>query len=192
MVKATADPRDLQHHTGSQSVSQWARKNIGDSHKGKRETYAMMPKRQSTRLKGRSVKSDVTTEDENRPIYQKFNDSSSRTSSDDGNDGDDTGGGTDSLTAQGGGHERPLSPFTVDQFTHCTQDEDHDVSTSPRIPISEANALVDSSGSSSQWIDDLPIPGPYTYHISDIHNQQPTRWVYEWVDSEPHNMCYQN
>jgi hypothetical protein len=149
MVNATTDPQDLQRHTGPQSVSQWARKNIGDSHKGKRETYAMMPKRQSTRLKGRSVKSDVTTEDENRPIYQKFNDSSSRTSSDDGNDGDDTGGGTDSLTAQGGGHERPLSPFTVDQFTHCTQDEDHDVSTSPRIPISEANALVDSSGSSS-------------------------------------------
>jgi hypothetical protein len=49
MVIATADPRDLQCRTGSQSVSQWARKNIGDSHKGKRKTYAMMSKRQSTR-----------------------------------------------------------------------------------------------------------------------------------------------
>jgi hypothetical protein len=50
-------------------------------------------------------------------------------SSDDGNDGDDTGGGTASLAAQGGGHDRPLSPFTTGQFTHCTQDEDHDVPT---------------------------------------------------------------
>jgi hypothetical protein len=45
MVTATIDPRDLQCHTGSQSISQWARKNIGDSHKGKRKAYAMRPKR---------------------------------------------------------------------------------------------------------------------------------------------------
>jgi hypothetical protein len=149
MVTATAAPRDLQRRTGSQSVSQWARKNIGDSHKGKRKTYAMRPKRQSTRLKRRSVRSDATTEDENSPTYQKSNDSSSRTSSDDSNNGDDTGGGTASLITQGGGHERPLSPFTADQFTHYTQDEDHDVPTSPRIPVSEANAPMDSSDSSS-------------------------------------------
>jgi hypothetical protein len=135
----------------------------------------MRPKKQSTRLNGRSVRSDATTEDKNSPIYQESNDNSSRTSSDDGNDGDDTGGGTASLITQGGGHERPLSPFTADQFTHCTQDEDHDILTSPRIPVSEANAPVDSSGSSSQWIDDLPIPDQYTYHMSDIHSQQPTR-----------------
>jgi hypothetical protein len=70
MVTATADPRDLQCCTKSQYVSQWARKNIGDSHKGKRKTYAMRPKRQSTRLKGRLVRSDATTEDENSPTYQ--------------------------------------------------------------------------------------------------------------------------
>jgi hypothetical protein len=87
----------------------------------------MRTKRQSTRLKGMSVKSDATKKDENNPTYQESNDSSSRTSTDDGNDGDDTGGGTASLAAQGGGHERPLSPFTTDQFTHCTQDEDHDI-----------------------------------------------------------------
>jgi hypothetical protein len=69
MVTATGDPRDLQRRTGSQSVSQWARKNIGDNHKGKIKTYAMRLKRQSTRLKGRSVRSDVTTEDENSPTY---------------------------------------------------------------------------------------------------------------------------
>jgi hypothetical protein len=149
MVIATADPRDLQRRTESQSVSQWARKNIDDSHKEKRKRYAMRPKRQSTRLKGMSVKSDATTEDENSPTYQESNGSSSRTSSDDGNDGDDIGGGTASLAAQGEGHERPLSPFTADQFTHCTQDEDHGVPTSPRILVSEANAPVDSSDSSS-------------------------------------------
>jgi hypothetical protein len=67
MVTVTADPQDLQCHTGSQSVSQWARKNIGGSHKGKIKTYAMRPKRQSKRLKGRSVRSDTTIEDENNP-----------------------------------------------------------------------------------------------------------------------------
>jgi hypothetical protein len=170
MVTATADPWDLQRRTGSQSISQWAQKNICDSHKGKRKTYVMRPKRQSTRLKGRSVRSDVTTEDENSPTYQESNDSSLRTSSDNGNDRDDIGGGTASLAVQGGGHERPLSPFTADQFTHCTQDEDHGVLTSPRILVSEANALIDSSGSSSQWIDDHHIPGLYTYHIPDIYS----------------------
>jgi hypothetical protein len=92
MVTATADPRDLQHRTGSHPISQWARKNIGDSHKGKRKTYATRPKK-STREKGRSVRSDATTEDENSPTYQESNDSSSRTYSHDGNDGDDTSGG---------------------------------------------------------------------------------------------------
>jgi hypothetical protein len=150
-------------------------KNIGDSHKGKRKTYDMRLKRQSTIVKGRSVRSDTTTEDENSLTYQESNDSSLRTSSDDGNDGDDTGGGTASLAAQGGGHERPLSPFTVDQFTHCIQNVDHDIPTSPRIPVSEANAPVDSFDSSSQWTDDLSIPDSYTYHIPDIHSQQPTR-----------------
>jgi hypothetical protein len=45
MVTATANPRDLQRRIGSQSVSQWTRKNIGDNHKGKRKTYAMRSKR---------------------------------------------------------------------------------------------------------------------------------------------------
>jgi hypothetical protein len=74
----------------------------------------MRPKRQSKRLKGKSVRSDVTIKDENSPPYQESNDNSSRTPSDNGNDADDTGGGTASLTAQGGGYERPLSPFTLD------------------------------------------------------------------------------
>jgi hypothetical protein len=105
------------------------------------------------------VRWDGTIENENSPTYQEFNDNSSRTPSDDGNDGDDTSGGTASLVAQGEGYERPLSPFTADQFTHCTQDPDHDAPTSPTIPSSEANAPLDSFASSSQWIDDVPILG---------------------------------
>jgi hypothetical protein len=67
-----------------------------------------------------------------------------------------------SLATQETAHEQPLSPFTADQFTHCTQDQDHGSPTSPRIPSRTANASVDSSGSSSQWIDDVPI----TSHIN--------------------------
>jgi hypothetical protein len=61
MVTATSDPRDLQRRTRPQSVSHWAQKNIGDSHNGKRKTYAMRQKRQSKKLKGRSVRYDATT-----------------------------------------------------------------------------------------------------------------------------------
>jgi hypothetical protein len=60
------------------------------------------------------------------------------------------------------------------------------------LQVSEANAPVDSSGSSSQWTDDLPIPSPYTYHTPDIHSQEPTRWVYKWIDPELYNMYYQD
>jgi hypothetical protein len=62
MVSATTHPRDLQCRTGSSSVSEWARKNIGDSHREKRKTYAMRPTRHNKRQKGKTVTSDVTTE----------------------------------------------------------------------------------------------------------------------------------
>jgi hypothetical protein len=35
MVTATTDPRDLQRRTRLLSVSEWARRNIGDSHRKK-------------------------------------------------------------------------------------------------------------------------------------------------------------
>jgi hypothetical protein len=63
MVTATAHPRDLQHRTGSPSISEWARKNIGDSHRGKRKTYAMRSTRHSKKQKDKAVTSDATTED---------------------------------------------------------------------------------------------------------------------------------
>jgi hypothetical protein len=65
----------------------------------------MKPKRHNKRLKGKSVRSDGTTKDENIPTYQESNDSNSRTLSNDGNDRDDTGSGTISLAAQGGGYK---------------------------------------------------------------------------------------
>jgi hypothetical protein len=105
IVTAIADPRDLQYSTRSQSVSQWTRKNIGDSHKGRRKIYAMRLKGQNKRLKDESVRSDATTENKNSLTYQEPDDISSRTPSDDGNDEDDTGGDTDSLATQGGGYE---------------------------------------------------------------------------------------
>jgi hypothetical protein len=101
MVTATTHPRDLQRRTGSSSISEWARKNIGDSHREKRKTYAMQPIRHNKRQKGKAVTSDGTTEESN--------DSISKTDSDDGNDGDDTSGGTASLAAQETAHEQPLS-----------------------------------------------------------------------------------
>jgi hypothetical protein len=134
----------------------------------------MQPTRHNKRQNDKLVISNGTTEDQNSPTYQESNDSSSKSDSDDGNDGDDTGGGTASLVAQETGHEQPLSPFTADQFTHYTQDQDHDGTTSPRIPSPTANAPVDSSGSSSQWINDVPITSPYKYHISDIQSEQTT------------------
>jgi hypothetical protein len=148
-------------------------------------------KGKSKRLKGKKVTSDGTTKDENSSTYEESNDRSSRTDSDDDNDGDDTSGGTASPVATGG-HEQPLSPFTTDQFTHCTQDRDHGAPTSPRISSHTANAPTDSSGSSSHGIDDVPITGLYTCHVPDIQSQPPIRWVYEWIDSELYNMCYQD
>jgi hypothetical protein len=79
-----------------------------------------------TYMKGKAVTSDGTTEESN--------DSSSKTDSDNGHDGDDTGGGTASLVTQETAHEQPLSPFMADQFTHCTQDQDHGGPTSPEFP----------------------------------------------------------
>jgi hypothetical protein len=170
MVTATAHPRDLQYRTGSSSVLEWVRKNIGGSNRRKRKTYAIRPTRHSKRQKGKIVTSDGTTKDQNSLTYEESNDSSYKTDSDDGNDGDDTGGGTASLAAQETAHEQPLSPFMADQFTHYTQDQDHSGRTSPRIPSHTMNAPVDSSSSSSHWIDDVPITSPYKYYIPDIQS----------------------
>jgi hypothetical protein len=120
----------------------------------------MRPTRHNKRQKGKVDTSNGTIEESN--------DSSSKTDSDDGNDGDDTDGGTASLAAQETAHEQPLSPFTADQFTHCTQDQDHGGPALPKILSHTMNAPVDSFGSSSHWIDDVPITSPYKYHTPNI------------------------
>jgi hypothetical protein len=50
MVTATAHPRDLQRCTGSSSISEWAQKNIGGSHRGEKEDicYAAYKTQQKT------------------------------------------------------------------------------------------------------------------------------------------------
>jgi hypothetical protein len=138
---------------------------------GEKEDICYAAYRHSKRQKGKAVTSDANTEDQNNPTYEESNDSSSKTDSDDGNDGDDTGGATASHATQEITHEQPLSPFTANQFTHCTQDQDHDGPTSSRIPSHTTNAPIDSSGSSSQWIDDVPITSPYKYYVPDIQSQ---------------------
>lgn len=195
LVTTTLDSHDLQRRTGSSSVSEWARKTIGDSHVGKRKSFAMQPTRHSKRLKGKAsrksgVSADATT-DEESPPYQESNDSSSNDDSDDGDDtGGGGGGGMTSLGGHEGGEHQPLSPFTADQYTHVTQDQDHGMPTSQRIPSDKGKEPADSSESSTQWTGDVPLPGPYHYNIPDAHNQTPTRWVYEWVEPELYTMLY--
>jgi hypothetical protein len=81
----------------------------------------MRLKRQSTKRKEMPVRSDVTTEDEDSPIYQESNDRSSRTPTDDGNDGDDTGGGTASLVTQGGGCRSGFATLSLELLQEQTR-----------------------------------------------------------------------
>jgi hypothetical protein len=88
--------------------------------------------------------------------------------SDDGNDGDDIGGAMTPLATDQGGHEQALSPFTADRFTHTTHNADHGMLTSARMPSGRNSVPTDSFSSSTEWIDDHPLPGPYTYNIPDV------------------------
>jgi hypothetical protein len=158
----------------------------------------MQPTRKSKRLKGKApakpgVSSDATT-DEESPPYQESNDSSSKDDSDGGDDpgAGDAGGGTSAFGGYRASDIEPLSPFTADQYTHVTQDQDHGMPTSQRISSGKGKEPADSSESSTQWTGDIPVPGPYHYNIPDAHNQPPTRWVYEWVDPELYTMLYQD
>jgi len=189
LVTDTIASVDLQRETGSQNLSQWAQKTIGDSHMGKRKRSTMRPRTRSKRTKV-VVTSDATTEDENdSPTYQESGDSSSNSDAgdDDGAHGGNTGG-----TGEGGGNIggtslQPLSPFTADNQEYATQDTDHGVPSSQRVvtgpdvgvqhaygPYSQSE---DSSGSST-------FPGTYEYNMPDMRTQQPIRWVHEWVDPE--------
>jgi hypothetical protein len=62
--------------------------------------------------------------------------------------------------------------------------------TSARMSTCTDNVSVDSPGSYTQCIDDFPITGLYTYNIPDIQSKSPTKWVYEWIQTEFYNMLF--
>ena len=174
----------------SQDLSQWARKNIGDSHIGKRKAVDMQPARRSKRTRGKGtveVDSDATTDDGNdSPAYQESQDSSSASDSGDS----PSGGGRGGNTGDDRGGSSSLSPlvFTADQREYATQDQDHGmphserVVTSPDAGVQHAygyGSYIQSEDSSSS-----SYPGAYEYTMPDSRSQQRTRWVNEWEDPE--------
>jgi hypothetical protein len=100
LVRDQIDPKDLQTATGDDCISDWARRNVGSIHVGKRLFQSgpkqSDPKRQKgkTKAPAKQVTSDASTDDDDgqcSPPYQESGDSSS--AEDDGDD-DDDGDGT--------------------------------------------------------------------------------------------------
>ena len=117
---------DLHEATGDDYISDWARKNVGDTHLGKRKLQKGPTKGDPKRQKGKGkatakpVSSDTETNDgegERSPSYQESKDSCS---ADDGDDSDgadaDAAGGGAGAGAGGSGGARGV------RFTgiHCT------------------------------------------------------------------------
>ena len=129
IVRDQINVSDLHEATGDDSISDWARKNMGDTHLGKRKLQKGPKKGDPKRRKGKGtakpVSSDTETDDgksERSPPYQESEDSSSADDGDDGDDGDgaepDAGGGGSGADAAAGGSGRARSV----RFTgiHCT------------------------------------------------------------------------
>ena len=100
---------DLREATGDDSISDWARKNMGDTHLGKRKLQKGPTKGHPKRPKGKGttkpVSSDAETDDgegERSPPYQESKDSSSADDDDD-SDGADAGGGAGGSGTGAGG-----------------------------------------------------------------------------------------
>ena len=108
IVRDQINVSDLREATGNDSISDWARQNIGDTHLGKRKLQKGPKKGDSKRRKGKGtakpVSSDTETDDgegERSPLYQESKDSTSPDDSDDSDGADaDAGGGA---SASGGG-----------------------------------------------------------------------------------------
>ena len=118
---------DLREATGDDSIRDWARKNVGDTHLGKRKLQKGPtkghPKRPNGKGTAKPVSSDTETDDgegERSPPYQESKDSSS---ADDGDDSDgsdaDAGGGAG---GSGGGAAGGSGGARGVRFTgiHCT------------------------------------------------------------------------
>ena len=115
---------------GDDSISNWARKNVGDTHLEKRKLQKGPtkgdPKCQKRKgmATAKPVSSDTETDDgkgERSPPYQESEDSSSADDGDDGDDGDGAGpdaggGGSGAHAAEAGSGARGV------RFTgiHCT------------------------------------------------------------------------
>jgi len=133
IVRDQINVSDLREATGNDSISDWARQNIGDTHLGKRKLHKGPKKGDSKRRKGKGtakpVSSDTKTDDgkgERSPPYQESEDSSS---ADDGDDGDGAqpnagGGGSGADDAAGGsGHARGVrftGIYCTYKYTHIS------------------------------------------------------------------------
>ena len=103
IVRDQINLSDLREAMGDDFISDWARKNVGDTHLGRRKLQKGLTKGHPKRPKGKGtakpVSSDTETDDgegERSPPYQESKDSSS---ADDGDDSD----GADADAAAGGG-----------------------------------------------------------------------------------------
>ena len=94
IVRDQINLSDLREATGDDSINDWARKNVGDTHLGKRKFQKGPTKGDPKRQKGKGkatakpVSSDTETDDgegERSPLYQESKNSSSA------DDGDDSG-----------------------------------------------------------------------------------------------------
>ena len=129
---------DLREATGDDFVSDWARKNVGDTHLGKRKLQKGPTKGHPKRPKGKGtakpVSSDTETDDgegERSPPYQESKDSSS---ADDDNDSDgaDAGGGAGGTgtgaggAASGSGGARGVHFTGIHCIYKCTHISDYE------------------------------------------------------------------
>ena len=118
IVRDQINVSDLREATGDDSISDWARKNVGDTHLWKRKLQKRPtkghPKRRKVKGTTKPVSSDTETDDgegERSPPYQESKDSSSADDDDDSDGANASGGG-----ASGSGGARGV------RFTgiHCT------------------------------------------------------------------------
>ena len=126
IVRDQINVSDLREATGNDSISDWARQNIGDTHLGKRKLQKGPKKGDPKRRKGKGtakpVSSDTETDDGkggHSPPYQESEDSSSADDVDDGDgaEPDAAGGGSGADAAAGGSGRARGVRFTG---IHCT------------------------------------------------------------------------
>ena len=120
------------------SISDWARKNVGDTHLGKRKLQKGPtkghPKRRKVKGTAKPVSSDTETDDdkgERSPPYQESKDSSSADDDDD-SDGADAGGGAGGSgtgaggAASGSGGARGVHFTGIHCIYKCTHISDYE------------------------------------------------------------------